>query len=283
MRERIAYDRDGNLIDAYEALETGEMCHCIHPGCPAWVHGQWGPGHREAFFYAFAWPGNQHDHSQEGDRTVLTIRKPVSNMIHRILAPRVPPIHPVKMIKRRKSIKLPPVTAVSFAEKHRNINTLVEAYRSGICSTPGFYSTVVNGEMVGNHFTTYVDRQFLFKNVFGPRFGPSLLTGEHIIELIPDRVTTTGIRAFQSCNVDCHGISRRAYINISIPIPDPALRHRIINRCFSRARHMILICGDFRETCHPVLSPSGIWRTAYECTLIRSAQIAVSPEPMVNP
>lgn len=279
MRDRFALDSDGILFDAYEALSIGGIFLCAHPGCTARVHPQWGPGHKEAFFYAF--PGCIHDHSQEGDHTILSVRKPLSVMINRLITgpQHIPPPRP-KVPAPKKPIQT--VTPVIRIDKYRNISALSQLYSTGICSTPGFYSTKIDDELIGDYLTTYVDRRYLFDNLFISQSSSSILSGPHIIELIPDRFTSSGFRAYQAYEYIIENRKYRAYINININISDPDLNKILINRCFTYPHHMFLACATFTEQHRPSLGKDNIWRVTYNCNINRASQIAVCPDPIVR-
>lgn len=277
LRNRFALDSDGTLVDAYDALARGGAFSCAHHGCTALVHPQWGPGHKEVFFYAY--PGSFHDHSQEGDHTIITIRRPISEMIIRLLnsSQGTPPPKP-KVLRPKKQIQ--PATPMIHIDKYRNISTLQQIYHIGICSTPGFCTSVIDGEPVGEFLTTYIDRQYLFDNLFTDQISPSMLSGPHIMELIPDRITSSGIRAFQACAITIDGRRYHAYINVDISISDPIHRKDILERCFSEPLHMFLLCSAYTEKNRPSLGKDGVWRATYSCCITRLAQIAVCPCPI---
>lgn len=279
MRDRIAIDINGTPVDAYEALKTKGVYYCAHPGCDARVHAQWGPGHKEVFFYKNPGKDNTHDHSIEGDKTILTIRKPVSAIIKKILSPQGVSHPPINIPKPPKKKTSPSQIPMMHITKFRNTNTLLEIYRSGICSTPGICSWVIDGEIVGLYLSTYMDRQFLFDATFIT--AQSVLSGDHIIELIPDRITCSGFRAYQSCSITSNGQQYQAYINVNITIQDASFRQKIINRFFSANKHLFLVCAVFHELNKPMLCSDGVWRTTYECEISSSSQIAICPEPLV--
>ena len=161
LRDRIAIDMNGNKIHAYKAWILKGTYYCAHPGCSARVHAQWGPGHKEIFFYKNAGTDNCHDHRLEGDTTILTIRQPVSRLIQKIMLPQGNTPKP-KAPKPITAVTLHHTTPVSYITKYRNIDSLPEVFRSGICAIPGVYNWNVDGEQVGQFLVTNVDRSFLF-------------------------------------------------------------------------------------------------------------------------
>lgn len=281
MRDRFALDPiSGEPVDAFTAMDDERIYQCAHPGCRALVYAHWGPQHHEPFFYAV--PGQIHDHSQEGDRIVLVIRKPLSSVIETILhgdsfVSGYPP-------KKKKNVRLvsPPniQPKAYYIEKFRDITSLPEIYRSGLCSVQNACYDEIAGEALGDFFTSYLDRHYLFDSVFHQSAEmPSILSGGHIIELIPDRFFRTSMDAFLSHNVDLNGIIHKAYINCHLVFGSEQLLSSIRKQCMpgSKATHMILACADFSEISPPSSGKRGVMRARYSGSIVRKNQICVSP------
>lgn len=281
MRDRFATDlASGEPTDAFTAMNKGGLYKCAHRGCSALVYAHWGPQHHEPFFYAV--PGHVHDHSQEGDRTVLVVRKPVSFLIEAILfGDHDTPEHPPKKKKQIRPVSPPNVQPKGFyIEKFRDITSLSELYRSGLCSVQNACYDEIAGEVLGDYFTSYLDCQYLFDCVFKQSAeSPSVLTGGHIIELIPDRFFRTGLDAFLSHSLDLNGTRHKAYINCRLVFESKQLLSSIQRQCMSgsRAMHMILVCADFSEISPPSLGKGGVMRTRYSGSINTKSQICVSP------
>lgn len=284
MRDRFALNPDSGVpVDAFTAMDNKGLYQCAHPGCNALVYAHWGPQHHEPFFYAV--PGQIHDHSQEGDRTVLVVRKPVSSLIETILyGEQVGPAYPPKKKKRIRSVPPPTIQPKAYyIEKFRDITSLSEIYRSGLCSVQNACYDEIAGEVLGDFFTSYLDCHYLFDSVFQRSAeSPFILAGGHIIELIPDRFFKTGMDAFLSHKLDLNGIIHKAYINCHLVFKNTQLLRSIQKQCMSgsRAMHMILVCADFTEVSPPALGKGGIMRTRYSGSINCKNQICVSPYPI---
>lgn len=285
MRDTSALDDEGNEVLNIIGYETGRIYHCRHPGCYALVHFHKGPESHEIFAYAL--PGQVHDHSLEGDHIVLAPRKPVSSLIERILSEENAGIdNPHGKRQNKQNRKNGKAKKADYKTKYRNITKLNEVYSSGLCSKKDACYIKIKGETIGDYFTSFVDRHYLFESVFGSAKGrASILEGGHIIELIPSRCYSTTMDAFLSDTVTINGTEFKAYINIHLTFQSSALLNRVKKLCMpskSSAARMFLVCCDFKQTQPVSLGSGNALRIRYSGSVYSEQQICVSPVPNIS-
>lgn len=279
MRDTFALDDKGNEVPNYIGYETGEVYHCRHPGCHALVRFHKGPQSHEIFAYAL--PGQFHDHSLEGDHTVLIARKPVSSLIKRILSEKQDGTDNPKVTKRNKHNPHPgKVEEKDYITKNRNITNLHEIYRSGLCEKKGVCYIKIDGETIGDYFTSFVDRHYLFESVFDPsKNKASILSGGHIIELVPHRIYSTTMDAFLSDTVTVNKIEYKAYINIHLTFQSPALLRSIQKLCMpgSIVNRLFLVCCNFEQIQSVIFGNGNTLRARYSGLIHSEQQICAGP------